>query len=316
MRVRGTVRRRVPPGARSTRPALRLRQFRQFRLLRQFHPTRRPRLLRQPRPARPPRQFRPPLPRGGAARLLARGLWGAAELVVTLGLVLLLLVAHQLWWTNREARAEAGRTVQSLQREWDEAPAAEDTAPDGSPRPSGTGRAPAPSPAAIAPPDPATGPPPARAAPRWDQAYAVLRIPRIGLTAPVAEGVSKGGVLDRGYVGHYTRTAQAGRAGNFALAGHRNTHGEPFRRIDRLRRGDRITVETRDAVYTYTVGKSLARTEPSDSGVIAPVPRSNVTPSVGYGAPGYYLTLTTCTPEFSSRFRLVVWAELTAMRPR
>ncbi len=313
MRVRGTVRRRALPGARSTRPALRLRPF---RLLRQFHPTRRPRLLRQPRPARPPRQFRPPLPRGGAARLLARGLWGAAELVVTLGLVLLLLVAHQLWWTNREARAEAGRTVQSLQREWDEAPAAEDTAPDGSPRPSGTGRAPAPSPAAIAPPDPATGPPPARAAPRWDQAYAVLRIPRIGLTAPVAEGVSKGGVLDRGYVGHYTRTAQAGRAGNFALAGHRNTHGEPFRRIDRLRRGDRITVETRDAVYTYTVGKSLARTEPSDSGVIAPVPRSNVTPSVGYSAPGYYLTLTTCTPEFSSRFRLVVWAELTAMRPR
>ncbi|KOU55881.1 MULTISPECIES: class E sortase [Streptomyces] len=256
------------------------------------------------------------MPRGGAARLLARGLWGAAELVVTLGLVLLLLVAHQLWWTNREARAEAGRTVQSLQREWGEAPAAEDTAPDGSPRPSGTGRAPAPSPAAIAPPDPATGPPLAGAAPRWDQAYAVLRIPRIGLTAPVAEGVSKGGVLDRGYIGHYTRTAQAGRAGNFALAGHRNTHGEPFRRIDRLRRGDRITVETRDAVYTYTVGKRLARTAPSDSGVIAPVPRSNVTPSVGYSAPGYYLTLTTCTPEFSSRFRLVVWAELTAMRPR
>ncbi len=143
--------------------------------------------------------------------------------------------------------------------------------------------------------------------PRWDQAYAVLRIPRIGLTAPVAEGTGKGGVLDRGYVGHYTRTAQAGQAGNFALAGHRNTHGEPFRRIDRLRRGDRITVETRDAVYTYTVDQSLARTAPSDSGVIAPVPRSDITTSAGYGEPGYYLTLTTCTPEFSSRYRLVVW---------
>ncbi len=140
--------------------------------------------------------------------------------------------------------------------------------------------------------------------------------PRIGLTAPVAEGTGKGGVLDRGYVGHYTRTAQAGQAGNFALAGHRNTHGEPFRRIDRLRRGDRITVETRDAVYTYTVDKSLARTAPSDSGVIAPVPRSGITTSAGYGEPGYYLTLTTCTPEFSSRYRLVVWGKLTAMRPR
>ncbi|MFD3999357.1 class E sortase [Streptomyces rubiginosohelvolus] len=252
---------------------------------------------------------------GGGSHFLARGLWVSAEVIVTLGVVLLLLVAHQLWWTNREARADAGRTVQSLQREW-----ADESAPgpapdsgggenafDGGPRPSASGRE---TEAAAAP---AARP---RAAPRWDQAYAVLRIPRIGLTAPVAEGTSKGGVLDRGYVGHYTRTAQAGQAGNFALAGHRNTHGEPFRRIDRLRSGDRITVETRDAVYTYTVGKRLARTAPSDSGVIAPVPRSNITTSVGYSEPGYYLTLTTCTPEFSSRYRLVVWGQLTAMRPR
>ncbi|MEI5033522.1 class E sortase [Streptomyces sp. S1A(2023)] len=160
-------------------------------------------------------------------------------------------------------------------------------------------------------PPAAPGPPPA-----GTRRTPVLRIPRIGLTAPVAEGTSKGGVLDRGYVGHYARTAQAGQAGNFALAGHRNTHGEPFRRIDRLRSGDRITVETRDAVYTYTVGKRLARTAPSDSGVIAPVPRSNITTSVGYSAPGYYLTLTTCTPEFSSRYRLIVWGKLTSIRPR
>ncbi|WP_079137928.1 class E sortase [Streptomyces sp. PTY087I2] len=239
----------------------------------------------------------------------------SAEVVVTLGLVLLLFVVHQLWWTNREARADAGRAVQSLQREWDEPPAEPAPVPapggregalDAGPRPSASGRG--------AEADPAARP--RTAAPRWDQAYAVLRIPRIGLTVPVAEGTSKGGVLDRGYVGHYTRTAQAGQAGNFALAGHRNTHGEPFRRIDRLRGGDRITVETRDAVYTYTVGKRLARTAPSDSGVIAPVPRSNITTSVGYGEPGYYLTLTTCTPEFSSRYRLVVWGKLTAMRPR
>lgn len=250
---------------------------------------------------------------GGAPRLLARGLWVSAEFVVTLGVVLLLLVAHQLWWTNREARAEAGRTVQSLRREWDEPAAVDDGAREGIPRPSASGRAAEAAPAAPAEADAPARP---RSAPRWDQAYAVLRIPRIGLTAPVAEGTSKGGVLDRGYVGHYARTAQAGQAGNFALAGHRNTHGEPFRRIDRLRGGDRITVETRDAVYTYTVGKRLARTAPSDSGVIAPVPRSNITTSAGYSAPGYYLTLTTCTPEFSSRYRLVVWGKLTSMRPR
>ncbi|MDX3375173.1 class E sortase [Streptomyces sp. ME02-6991-2A] len=256
--------------------------------------------------------------RGGRGRgLFARGLWGSAEIIVTLGVVLLLLVVHQLWWTNREARQEAGRTVQALQREWGQTPPP--GVPSGAPSgdPTGDPVVPEPAPSAAGP-GTTRGPGPSAAptTPRWDQAYAVLRIPRIGLTAPVAEGTSKGGVLDRGYVGHYTRTAQAGRAGNFALAGHRNTHGEPFRRLDRLRRGDRITVETRDAVYTYTVDKSLARTAPSDSGVIAPVPRSNITTSAGYSEPGYYLTLTTCTPEFSSRYRLVVWGKLTAMRPR
>ncbi|SCK55387.1 sortase A [Streptomyces sp. ScaeMP-e48] len=247
----------------------------------------------------------------GVRYVLARGLWVSAELVVTLGLVLLLLVVHQLWWTNREARQDAGRTVHALQREWDLPPPADPAGPSGGPV------MPEPLPSAAGPTGTRNPPAPARTtSPRWDQAYAVLRIPRIGLTAPVAEGTSKGGVLDRGYVGHYSRTAQAGQAGNFSLAGHRNTHGEPFRRIDRLRRGDRITVETRDAVYTYTVDKSLAQTAPSDSGVIAPVPRSNITTSAGYSEPGYYLTLTTCTPEFSSRYRLVVWGKLTSMRPR
>ncbi|SCE10915.1 class E sortase [Streptomyces sp. DvalAA-19] len=252
-------------------------------------------------------------------RLLVRALWGFAEVAVSLGVVLLLLVAHQLWWTNRLARDDAGRTVQALEREWG-VPVSPSAPGPGAGAGPGAGVAPgaASEPGAVAVPGPSSsaapsGQPPS---PRWDQAYAVLRIPRIGLTAPVAEGTGKGGVLDRGYVGHYTRTAQAGQAGNFALAGHRNTHGEPFRRIDRLRRGDRITVETRDAVYTYTVDQSLARTAPSDSGVIAPVPRSGITTSAGYGEPGYYLTLTTCTPEFSSRYRLVVWGKLTAMRPR
>ncbi|WP_326792319.1 class E sortase [Streptomyces sp. NBC_00841] len=250
-------------------------------------------------------------PRG--RRVAARGLWTGAEAVMTLGVVLLLLVVHQLWWTNRQARAGAEHQVRALEQEWGRGtdgggqpvgPSDSGGGDDGSapvPRTGGggSGRTTA-----------------AARAPRWDQAYAVIRIPRLGLTAPVAQGISKSGVLDKGYVGHYPRTAQPGGVGNFALAGHRNTHGEPFRYINRLRRGDRITVETRERVYTYVVDKTLSRTSPRDSGVIAAVPRSNVRPHVGYSEPGAYVTLTTCTPEFTSRYRLVVWGRLTGARAR
>lgn len=152
--------------------------------------------------------------------------------------------------------------------------------------------------------------------PSWSQAYAILSIPRLGLRVPVAEGVSKPAVLNKGYVGHYPGTQQPGQAGNFALAGHRNTHGEPFRYINRLRPGDAVQVETADAVYSYTVDRTLPQTSARDDGVIRAVPRSIVRPAYGYRAPGYYLTLTTCTPEYTSRYRLVVWGRLTSMRPR
>ncbi|MCX4847800.1 class E sortase [Streptomyces sp. NBC_00893] len=250
-------------------------------------------------------------------RVVARGLWTGAELVVTLGVVLLLLVVHQLWWTNRQARAGAEHQVRALQREWGEERGGTGAVPGGGPgggsneagRGGGDGRG------GGGGDQPDRGGA-ARSAPRWDQAYAVIRIPRLGLVAPVAQGIGKSGVLDKGYVGHYPGTAQPGRPGNFALAGHRNTHGEPFRYINRLRRGDRIDVETRDAVYTYTVDRTLARTTPHDGGVIAAVPRSNVKPYIGYTEAGSYVTLTTCTPEFTSRYRLVVWGRLVDVRSR
>lgn len=146
-------------------------------------------------------------------------------------------------------------------------------------------------------------------------AYAVLRIPRLGLTVPVAPGVGRRSVLDRGYAGHYPGTGAPGRTGNFALAGHRNTHGEPFRYINRLQRGDTLTVRTREGTYTYRVDRILPATSPRDTGVIAPVPRSLYKPEYGYDQAGAYLTLTTCTPEFTSTYRLVVWARLVTTAP-
>ncbi|MGW0536664.1 class E sortase [Streptomyces sp. NPDC003032] len=268
--------------------------------------------------------------RGARRGLAARVLWGGAEAAVTFGLVLLLLVVHQLWWTNRQARAAAEEKVRQLEEEWEdghewrEGPSRAGTgagASAGSGSGSGSGggsrsRGGGSGGSASRGGDGAARDPGTAPAPRWDQAYAVLRIPRIGIRVPVAEGVGKNGVLDQGYVGHYPRTAQPGQAGNFALAGHRNTHGEPFRYINRLRGGDELRVETRSAVYTYVVDKRVARTSAHDGGVLRGVPRSDVRGGYGYRAPGFYITLTTCTPEYTSKYRLVVWGKLRSMRPR
>ncbi|WP_346166967.1 class E sortase [Streptomyces javensis] len=249
--------------------------------------------------------------RGGRA-VFARGLWTAGELAVTLGVVVLLFVVHQLWWTNRQARADARHEVSVLERRWQDG--AEESAP--------------PTPGATRASDPAQGDGRDRGGdrstgggaggqrPRRDQAYAVLRIPRIGLTVPIAEGVSRAAVLNKGYVGHYPRTAQPGQAGNVALAGHRNTHGEPFRQLDEVRPGDTVRIDTADARYTYVIERTLPRTSPADGTVIARVPYSSAHPRYRYTEPGYYLTLTTCTPEFTSRYRLVVWARLRVAAPR
>lgn len=245
-------------------------------------------------------------------RWQGRALWGAGEAALTLGAVLLLLVAHQLWWTNLRAHAAATDRVNTLERQWDRAGTPGTPTPETSDQSAAAGR-PAPR---SRPPTGGTRTATRTATPRPSQTYAVLRIPRIGVTAPIAEGISRAKVLNHGYAGHYPHTAQPGQPGNFALAGHRNTHGEPFRRIDRLRPGDTLVVETATTRYTYVVQQTVPRTTPSDATVIAPVPHSTVHPRRHMTGPGRYITLTTCTPEFTSTHRLVVWGGLAAAEPR
>ncbi|MFJ6749751.1 class E sortase [Streptomyces sp. NPDC091266] len=253
--------------------------------------------------------------RRGRRPPVARALWTGAELAVTCGVVLLLLVVHQLWWTNRQAQGAARDQVGRLERQWDDPGPRPGGPPHTGPKEGERQRADAATPRAG---PPRTAPPAPRAAapPPRDLAYAVLRIPRIGVTAPVAQGVGKAAVLNRGYVGHYPRSAQPGGAGNVALAGHRNTHGEPFRRLDRLRPGDTVTLDTAEARYTYVVRRILPRTTPGDGTVIDRIPHSGVHPSYGFTAPGAYLTLTTCTPEYTSTYRLVVWGVLRSAQRR
>ncbi|MER5931309.1 class E sortase [Streptomyces sp. NPDC002054] len=261
--------------------------------------------------------------------LLARGLWGAAELTVTVGVIVMLLVVHQVWWTNRQAVAGAREQVAALEEQWAARPVAEpsgDSAGGGLPSGDGVDGGQVAGGAADGEVVP-SGAPPVSLAPSAggsvrprpggsERAYAVLRIPRLGVVVPVAQGVSRRGVLDKGYVGHYPGTGRPGAQGNFALAGHRNTHGEPFRYINRLRAGDELIVDVKGQRFVYVVGKTLDETSERDTGVIAAVPRSAVRPEYGYSEPGAYITLTTCTPEYTSKYRLVVWGTLRSTERR
>ncbi len=104
-----------------------------------------------------------------------------------------------------------------------------------------------------------------------------IRIPRLGLTAIVAQGDSAA-VLRRA-VGHLADTALPGEPGNVVLAGHRDTF---FRPLKQVRVGDAITLRTRDGDFEYLV-ESTAVVPPTDVQVIQPTG-------------GRTLTLITCYP--------------------
>ncbi|MFJ6832635.1 class E sortase [Streptomyces sp. NPDC091209] len=212
----------------------------------------------------------------GAGVLVSRMV---GEVFITTGVLMLLFVTYQLWWSNVRAHEQAGSATQHLQQDW------------------ANGKR-----------NPGTFSP--------GQGFAILHIPKLDVVAPIAEGTSKTDVLDRGMVGHYgeapLKTAMPdAKTGNFALAGHRNTHGEPFRYINRLKPGDDIVVETQDDYYVYKMTSILPVTSPSNTSVLDPIPKGST-----FTAPGRYITLTTCTPEFTSKYRMIVWGKMVEDRPR
>lgn len=139
------------------------------------------------------------------------------------------------------------------------------------------------------------------------EAIALLRIPAFGsdYEVPILAGTDLA-ILDRG-VGHYTQTAAPGQIGNFAVAGHRVTHGQPFARLLELDPGDEIVVETREAIYTYVVDTAPRDLTVSDdeTWVLDPVPGE---PAATPTRP--LITLTTCQDLFRSPDRSIAFGQL------
>ena len=221
-----------------------------------------------------------------AARAVVRGL---GELFITAGLVLLLFVAYQLIWTNVEAAQAQDEVSEGIAESWSRQPPSTGADRAGEAEPDDTVKL-------------------SRA--DFGKGFAFLRIPRLGedFKVPVVEGV-RDSDLSRG-VGHYPKSAAPGQVGNFAVAGHRATKGEPFRKLDRMRRGDAIVVETRTTWLTYVVDDTRIVT-PQDTWVVNPVPgKRNVKPTKRL------LTLTTCHPRWASTHRLIVFAHLESKKSK
>ncbi len=217
------------------------------------------------------------------------------EVLITLGVVALLFVGYQVFWTNIAADAAASSLSDHLRSEWSASPTATAGPPSA---PVGSATPPATIPAG---------------------AFAIMRIPRLAADwqEPVLEPQGSTISLDdlaQGVV-HYKQTAAPGEIGNFAVAGHRQTHGQPFRHLEQLRPGDQVIVETRTAVYTYVIdndpNSAAATVLPNDVWVLDPVP----------GKPGAkptqaIITLTTCTPWWTSTYRMIAFGHLTSTVPK
>ena len=93
-----------------------------------------------------------------------------------------------------------------------------------------------------------------------------------------------------------------GAPGTTAIAGHRTTYGAPFRKIDKIRRGDEVVVEMRYGTFTYEVEKTQ---------IVKPT-ALEVIRRVSYDR----LVLSACHPLYSAAKRYIVFARLVAAQAR
>ncbi|MFD3927246.1 class E sortase [Streptomyces sp. NPDC058614] len=214
-----------------------------------------------------------PAPRRRGSGRLAMAVSVFGELLITTGLVLGLFVVYSLWWTNVVADRAADKQGDKVRDDW----AAADTGPGALDTKNGVG---------------------------------FLHVPAMKNGEVLVEKGTSSKVLNDGVAGYYTDPVKSAlptsdKNGNFTLAAHRDGHGAKFHNIDKLKKGDSIVYETKDNWYVYKVYAILPETSKYNVKVLQSVPKQS-----GKTKPGHYITLTTCTPVYTSRYRYVVWGEL------
>lgn len=204
---------------------------------------------------------------------LRTGVRATGEVLITFGLVVLLFAGYEIWGKTVIVDAHQNDLTNQLTQAW-----GGDTDPT------------------VAP----TGPTPKPTPPAEGKPVGGLYIPKLDKHWVVVEGVSPNDI--RYAPGHYPKSAMPGQVGNFAVAGHRIR--ATFWRLDELRSGDDIVVESQTEWFIYKVYQQRI-VRPTQVEVVAPVP----------GKPGEkptekLLTLTTCNPKFDNYQRLIIHARL------
>ena len=193
------------------------------------------------------------------------------ELLITAGLVLALFVVYSLWWTNVLADREAKREGDKVRDHW-----AQDRGPVGLDTKDGIG---------------------------------FLHVPSMSSKDILVKKGTDPKELNQGIAGYYTDPVKSAlpqdRSGNFSLAAHRDGHGAKFHNIDKIEKGDPVVFETKNKWFVYKVYAVLPQTSKFNVDVLDAVPKES-----GKKEAGRYITLTTCTPVYTSRYRYVVWGEL------
>lgn len=215
---------------------------------------------------------------------MRRVISGIGKTLVTLGLLILLFVAYQLWGTG----IYAARAQNQLEQDFHAALDAAGTSSTTTPATSG--------PRSTPPTTATTLPAPAPPSPEDGDVIAHLVIPKLGVDTYVVEGTAASDL--RKGPGHYLSTPFPGQVGNSAVAGHRTTYGAPFGELDSLEGGDVIQVTTLQGTFEYRVYDKVV-VSPGQTEVLDQDPTRVAT-----------LTLTTCHPKYSAAQRLVVQGEL------